>query len=321
MADISLIDNGGSQANPNNFDNDREFFIIGNNDGARAFSAADVDGASILNRLDRIWKVQETGTVGNVMVAVNLSAIPTVISGADLRLLVDRDNDGFSDNDVTPQAADSYNAGTKTVYFTTDLSNGDLFTIGTATNALPVEFISIQAIAESDKNKISWKTASEFNNSHFVVQRRVHGNEWDSIGTVAGANTSNTIHQYELVDAHVNNLTFAYYRVVQYDYDGQSDASKIVYVDRTSFLDQTHLIQIGPNPSDGHLEITINQELFTINTYRLAVYSMLGIKIFDRTLNESRSTIDLTNLPSGNYVIELLNSSGTTPIYEKIILK
>ncbi|MDF2454904.1 MAG: hypothetical protein K0R51_897 [Cytophagaceae bacterium] len=321
MADIALIDNGGSQANPNDFDNDREFFIVGNNDGARAFSTVDVDGAAIINRLGRVWKVQETGTVGNVMVAINLSAIPTAISGSDLRLLVDRDNDGFSDNDVTPQAADSYNAGTKTVYFTTDLSNGDLFTVGTATNALPVEFLSIQAIAEPDKNKISWKTATEFNNSHFVVQRRVHGHEWDSIGTVAGANTSNSIHEYELLDANVSNLSFAYYRVVQYDYDGQSDASKIVYVDRTSFLDQTHLIHIGPNPSDGHLEININQELFATNTYRLTVYSILGINVFDRTLHEASSAIDLTDLPSGNYVIELLNSAGTNPIYEKIILK
>ena len=320
MTDISLVDNGGTQTNPNHFDNDREFLIIGNNDSLQAFGTNDVDGALILNRLRRVWKVQETGTVGNVVLTVNLSAIPTAITGADLRLLVDRDNDGFADNDVPPQTADSYNAATKTIYFTTDLFNGDLFTIGTATNALPVSFLSIQATAETEKNKVTWKTATEFNNSHFVVQRLVQGNQWDSIGVVQGANTSNTIHHYEFLDENINHVSFAYYRVVQYDYDGQSDASKIVYVDRTSFLHQHTLIHIGPNPSDGNIEITINGELFTTNTYRLAVYSILGIKVYDRPVDSPTSSVDLTQLPPGNYIIELLNSAGTAPIYEKIII-
>ncbi|MDB5256093.1 MAG: hypothetical protein JWM14_788 [Chitinophagaceae bacterium] len=321
MTDIALVDNGGSQGAPNAFDNDREFFIIGNNDGSRAFSPTDVDGATILNRLSRVWKVQETGTVGNVLVAVNLSTIPTPIIGSDLRLLIDRDNDGFADNDVTPQAADSYNAGTKTVYFTTDMSSGDLFTIGTATNPLPVEFISINALAETDKNKITWITATELNNSRFVVQRLIQGQEWDSIGTIAGANTSNTIHHYEFYDANVSNLTFVYYRVVQYDYDGKSDFSKIVYIDRTALINSSNLIKIGPNPSNGAIDININNELFATNTYRLTVYSILGTHVYDSNLNEANSHIDLSDLAAGNYIIELLNSAGTAPVYEKIIIK
>ncbi|MBC7487515.1 MAG: T9SS type A sorting domain-containing protein [Cytophagaceae bacterium] len=321
MTDIALVDNGGSQAAPNAFNNDRSFFIIGNNDGAKVFSATDVDGATILNRLNRVWKVQETGTVGNVVVAVNLSAVPAAIIGADLRLLIDRDNDGFADNDITPQAADYYNAGTQTAYFTTDMANGDLFTIGTAANALPVEFISIQANAETDRNRITWITATELNNSRFVVQRRVQGEQWDSIGTVPGANTSNTIHHYEFFDANLSNQTFVYYRIVQYDYDGKSDASKIVYLDRTAFNNTSTLIKIGPNPSSGVIDININNELFSTNTYQLRVYSMLGTNVFDSDLKESNSRIDLENLAAGNYIIELLNSAGTAPVYEKIIIK
>ena len=321
MTDIALVDNGGSQAAPNAFDSDREFFIIGNNDGARIFTATDVDGASILNRLSRVWKVQETGTVGNVVLAVNLSAVPTAIVGSDLRLLIDRDNDGFADNDVTPQAADSYNAGTKTAYFTTDMSNGDLFTIGTAANALPVEFIRIQANAETDRNKITWVTATELNNSRFVVQRRVQGEEWDAIGTLPGANSSNAIHHYEFFDANVSNLTFVYYRVVQYDYDGKSDASKIVYLDRTAFNTNSNLIKIGPNPSNGAIDIHINNELFASSTFQLKVYSILGTNVLDSDLKEPSSRINLGNLAAGNYIIELLNSAGTAPVYEKIIIK
>jgi hypothetical protein len=321
MTDIALVDNGGTQASPNDFDNDREFFIIGNNDSVRAFGTFDVDGAVILNRLRRVWKVQETGTVGNVLLAMDLSAVPTAISGADLRLLVDRDHDGFVDNDVTPQAPDSYNAGTKTVYFTSDLVNGDLFTIGTAFNPLPVEFISIKGYSETEKNKITWQTATEINNSHFVVERLVHGHEWDSIGIVAAANNSTTIHNYEFLDYNISNLTFAYYRVVQYDYDGKSKASRIVYVDRVALSNTGNLIKTGPNPADRYIDIVINDELFNTNTYRVEITSVLGVNVYDAELSQATTRIDLSALPSGNYVIELMNAAGTSPVFEKIIIR
>ncbi|MBC7487514.1 MAG: T9SS type A sorting domain-containing protein [Cytophagaceae bacterium] len=321
MTDIALVDNGGTQAAPNDFNNDKEFFIIGNNDSVRAFGTADVDGAIIINRLRRVWKVQETGTVGNVVLAVDLSAIPTALSGSALRLLVDRDNDGFADNDVTPQAPDSYNAGTKTVYFTTDLSNGDLFTVGTAFDPLPVEFIGIKAFAETDENKITWQTATEINNSHFVVERLIHGNEWDSIGTVKGANNSNTLHNYEFLDDKINTLTFAYYRVVQYDYDGKSKASKIVYLDRTSFTNTNNLIKVGPNPADRYIDIVINNELFNTNSYRIEITSVLGVNVYTAELPQATTRIDLSSLSSGNYIIELMNSAGASPVYEKIIIR
>lgn len=321
MTDIALVDNGGIQASPNNFDNDREFFIIGNNDSARAFGTADVDGTIILNRLRRVWKVQEAGTVGNVLLALDLSAVSTALSGADLRLLVDRDNDGFADNDVAPQAPDSYNAGTKTVYFTADLANGDLFTIGQAFDPLPVEFIGIKAFAETEKNKIIWQTATEINNSHFVVQRLVNGKTWDSIATVKGATHSNTLHNYEFLDEHISNLTFAYYRVVQYDFDGQSKVSKIVYVDRTSLTNSSHLIKTGPNPADRYIDIVINDELFITNSYRIEITSVLGIKVYAAELSQATTRIDLSNLSSGNYIMELMNSAGTSPVYEKIIIR
>ncbi len=321
MTDIALVDNGGTQAAPNDFDNDREFFIIGNNDSLRVFGTADVDGTVILNRLRRVWKVQETGSVGNVLVAIDLSTIPTAIGGSDLRLLVDRDNDGFADNDVPPQAPDSYNAGTKTVYFTTDMQNGDLFTVGTAFDPLPVTFISIQAQAETDRNKVTWKTANEINNRHFVVQRLVHGAQWDSIGTVKGANNSNQVHHYEFYDHNIGNFSFAYYRVVQYDYDGQSSASKIVYVDRSSFGNSSSLIKIGPNPADRYIDIAVQDELFHTNSYHVKLTSVLGVNVYDSELSESTTRIDLSNLSSGNYILELTNATGTAPVYEKIIIR
>ncbi|MDB5273758.1 MAG: hypothetical protein JWO58_2125, partial [Chitinophagaceae bacterium] len=320
MTDMALVDNGGTQATPNAFDSDRDFFIIGNNNGAQAFSGTDVDGVVILNRLVRVWKTQETGTVGNVLLAVNLSAVPSAITGSDLRLLVDRDNDGFADNDVAPQTADSYNSATKTVYFTTNLVNGDLFTVGTAFNPLPVEFIGISVNAASDHNTLSWQTAMELNNHYFVVQRLVQGTAWDSIGTVQGANNSNTLHDYTFSDSNIGDLSFAYYRVVQYDNDGQSVASKIVYVER-SVSNNSNLIKIGPNPADRYIDVAINEELFHTSPYEVSITSVLGVEVYHASLSEASTQIDLSSLSSGNYILEVMNASGAAPVYDKIIVR
>jgi hypothetical protein len=153
------------------------------------------------------------------------------------------------------------------------------------------------------------------------VQRLVQGHEWDSIGTIAGANNSNTVRHYEFFDYTISNVNFAYYRVVQYDNDGQSEISRIVYLDRSSFSNASNLIKTGPNPADRYIDIVINDELFNTNTYRVKITSVLGVNVYETELSQATTRIDLSSLSSGNYIIELTNAAGTSPVYEKIIIR
>jgi hypothetical protein len=64
--------------------------------------SSDVDGTIIQPRLTRVWGVSESGEVGTVSLSIDYSGVGGYPVGASLRLLIDRDGDGFADNDITP---------------------------------------------------------------------------------------------------------------------------------------------------------------------------------------------------------------------------
>ena len=72
-----------------------------------------VDGTVIEERVSRIWRLTETGDVGTVSVSFDFSPFDDPL-GSNLRLLIDRDGDGFADNDVTPISGSS--SGTTVVF-------------------------------------------------------------------------------------------------------------------------------------------------------------------------------------------------------------
>ena len=91
--------------NPSNLNNN-EFLLWGNDNGTLLFNnTSDIPG-SILNRLDRTWRVSEVNRagipvdVGSIDMRFDLTGL-TNINPLFLKLLVDTDNDGFF-NDETP---------------------------------------------------------------------------------------------------------------------------------------------------------------------------------------------------------------------------
>lgn len=64
-----------NMANPNAYNTDRSYLIWGDNNGVSNFSTPfNFNGVNY--RMGRVWKVQETGTVGNVMISIPASIIP-----------------------------------------------------------------------------------------------------------------------------------------------------------------------------------------------------------------------------------------------------
>ena len=87
--------------------------------------------------------------------------------------------------------------------------------------ALPIELMSFEGSKKEDYNVLKWQTASEHNNSHFILERSVTGNytEKDVINVVNGAGNSTQLLDYNFVDTDAPE-TINYYRLTQVDYDG-----------------------------------------------------------------------------------------------------
>lgn len=169
-----------------------------------------------------------------------------------------------------------------------------------ACSPLPVEFLNISATpVKEDFAQIDWTTASERNNSHFVVEKMISNNEWDEIGKVAGAGFSVETLNYSFIDKNpVAGLS--YYRVRQVDFDENYSFSDI-----TSLKYNTEELKVYPNPSEGLFNIFWDENLVGENS-QIEIFNLQGklVRSFDLG-NDSKNSIDLTDVDSGCYILKL----------------
>ncbi|WP_430393688.1 beta strand repeat-containing protein, partial [Chryseobacterium profundimaris] len=111
-------------ANTNNFSADLSALVWGSDTGSTSFAASFVFGG-LNNRMTRIWKVQETGTVGTVKVALPVSQLAPNVSQLNLVVSSDAVFDGTDTRTaMTLETLGGVQYYTATVDFTT----GQFFT-------------------------------------------------------------------------------------------------------------------------------------------------------------------------------------------------
>lgn len=94
---------------------------------------------------------------------------------------------------------------------------------------LGATFGDIEALLEKKDVMIHWTTLSERDNDHFIVQRSADGSNFDNLGSVDGTGFSEKELEYQFIDkSPVNGVN--YYRLEQYNKDGESDYTKTVAV-------------------------------------------------------------------------------------------
>lgn len=86
--------------------------------------------------------------------------------------------------------------------------------------SLPVELLYFEGVKYPTFNNLKWATASEQNSSHFDIERSEDGENWRVVGTKSSAGNSQSLINYYYLD-YYNQDNTVYYRLVQYDIDGQ----------------------------------------------------------------------------------------------------
>ncbi|TAF33460.1 MAG: hypothetical protein EAZ57_05865 [Cytophagales bacterium] len=96
-------------------------------------------------------------------------------------------------------------------------------------NILPVDFWKVYALPLEQGIEVLWATASETNNSHFIVERSLNAKQFEEVSLpIQGQISSSAKHEYRFLDKDVLNNINYYYRIKQIDLDGQSTYSKLV---------------------------------------------------------------------------------------------
>lgn len=133
------------------------------------------------------------------------------------------------------------------------------FTYGSINNtALPVELTYFEANSAGSDVTLEWKTASETNNSHFLIQRRLSSGGFENIGRKAGFGNSYEPHTYTFRD-QVQTKGPVYYRLKQVDYDGSFEYSDIraVEVNGKQSALELSITNIYPNPFVAQLQMQV----------------------------------------------------------------
>ncbi|CAN5146214.1 hypothetical protein BH09BAC5_BH09BAC5_08370 [soil metagenome] len=213
-------------------------------------------------------------------------------------------------NNVCPASSTTY-----TCTITDACGNTATNTVAiTVTGCLPIELLSFTGFYEpqNDRVKLSWATATELLNSHFVIERTTDGSTFTALGQVEskapGGNSSSTI-QYQYYDTAAPSGT-VYYRLRQVDLNGQNKITGLINVDISRNISG---LSIVPNPADQNVQIGFNLAQAGITTIRIMDYS--GREIRNIQINSVEGSnlqeISIEDLAHGFYFVQVSNNGAT----------
>ncbi|MDZ4756703.1 MAG: T9SS type A sorting domain-containing protein [Bacteroidota bacterium] len=182
---------------------------------------------------------------------------------------------------------------------------------GNPNSPLPVTWLGFTATKKGNDAQLNWSTATEYNSSHFVVQRSLNGKDFEDIGNVKAAGNSKSISNYNILDPNIiafadKGITTLYYRLAQYDLDGQINYSIVrsIYINNEKSITQ---VSLYPNPSSGMSYLFIASESSELASIQITDITGKLIYKDNLNLNAQGKLVELggENLAKGIYVIQI----------------
>ena len=179
------------------------------------------------------------------------------------------------------------------------------------TTQLPIELIYFNANNNKTNITLNWQTATEDNNDYFTLERSADGVNYEIIGTVLGAGNSSVTLNYSYTDNNpVNGVS--YYRLTQTDYNGDFEVFSPVSV---SFLNEGNL-EVYPNPAINEFNISMAGSMGRVS---INLYSVIGTLVKNNETDNNFTTIDISDLPSGYYMMVI--SANNSKITKKVVIQ
>jgi hypothetical protein len=197
-----------------------------------------------------------------------------------------------------------------TYYFRVDAAYytfGYQFPSLSTASVLPVSLADFTVQPDKNRVLISWKTATEQNNSHFDIERSNDGFTFSKIATVHGNGTSAAAHTYTAYDNMPYNGV-NYYRIKQYDNDGKFAISSVRSL---SMLLQQAIAKAYPNPTHGDINFSLQNASGEIT----ATLTNLAGQVVHKEVIQTNTATDnyklnlKTKLSAGVYVLQLKGNS------------
>ncbi len=167
---------------------------------------------------------------------------------------------------------------------------------------VPVEFTSFTANLFGNDVRLNWSTASEINNSGFMVERKTTESSWQAMGFISGKGNSTEINNYSYNDREVTPGKYTY-RLKQIDYDGTFKLSNEISIEVLQ-VNTFSLLQNYPNPFNPSTSIK----------YRIPTDEFVTLKVYD-VLGREVATLMNDKQGRGEYNVNFNASKLSSGIY------
>jgi len=180
------------------------------------------------------------------------------------------------------------------------------FTLASSvSHPLPIQLVSFTAQLSSGKSIINWTTSFELNNHHFEVEKSADGRSFAFLSNITAVGTSNTASSYTLTDANPF-AGITYYRLKQVNADGSYTYSKVVAVNKGTYISE--LVNAYPNPTRGPVEVRFTSASATRAIVQ--VTDAKGLLVASKNIAASEglnsTTINLGQFAQGTYYLRVI---------------
>lgn len=170
------------------------------------------------------------------------------------------------------------------------------FVVGTP---LAVDWINFAVEKVGQKAKLEWEVEAVTETAFFTVEHSVDAKIWASIGTLAAKGNHYTYWHENPIKGQ------QFYRIIEVSKSGETDVSFIRSLNINTGSDE---VAVTPNPTQGQLNLTIFSDNF--KPTEAQIYNSIGQLVATYSIPNRVATIDLDQLSSGVYLLQIETISG-----------
>ena len=181
--------------------------------------------------------------------------------------------------------------------------------------ALPVEYVSaFKARPHANYVELKWATATEKNNSKYIIERSKNSHEWENMLAINGAGNSVSPNYYRAVDS-TPLPGLSYYRLKQIDWDGSFEYSNIEAVNWEKTWGQ---VSVFPNPATENITLEFYNPHF--ENQSVYIFDATGKLISEhQNINTEKLKMDVSEWKRGLYFIKTIDGAGQAKFGQFII--
>ena len=284
--------------------------------GGAPFTSAGADPTLLVAYFKKeYWNIQPVSTATATVTIFYDQVVPAVITDiSHLRVAHKRSTPAWVD-----EGRSAFTGNTSSGSVTSlAVNTWSPFTLGSINllSPLPIILRSFDVTETNGNALLTWQTASEENSDHFEIENSTNGSVFAKIGNVSAAGNSSSIINYSYTDQNISryNSSRIYYRLKLVDIDGNYKYSDIKLLELSN---RSSIVKIFPIPFSNIL--TIELPVGWNGSTSINIIDMNGGIVYKREENISSAQTnlvlsDLSSLPSGSYVLTLVNDKNETRI-------